>query len=79
MTNLTMYKLKPPIGQQLVFKISGRMAKYQGDLDFYVSKIRNLNVDVKNHVISEVMDPVESGGKRVTHKKSKKFNKLIEF
>ena len=58
---------------------SSKDGKYQGDLDFDVSKISNLNVDVKNHVISEVMDTVENGRKWFTHKKSKKFNKLIEF
>ena len=55
------------------------MEKYQGDHDIDVSKIIHLNDDVKNNVISEVMDTVDSGRKRVSHKKLKKFNKLIEF
>ena len=71
--------MKYPIGQQSVLKISGRMENYQGHDDLDVSKIGNMNVDVKNHFIYEVMDPVESGRKQFTHKKSKKFNKLIEF
>ena len=74
-----MEKLKNPIGQQLVMKIARRMANYKGCDDFNLSKIINLKVDVKNHVISEVMDPFESGRKRFTHKKYKKFKELIEF
>ena len=74
-----MEKLKHPTGQQLVSKIDGRMENYQGHDEFDVSKICNLNVDVKNQVTSEVMGSVESGRKQFTHKKSKKFNKLIEF
>ena len=72
-------KLKPPIVQQLVLKIDGRMANYHWHDVLDVSKMSNLNVDVKNHVISEVMDTVEIGRKWVSHKKSKKFNELIEF
>ena len=67
------------IGKKLVGKIAQRMEKYQGDLDFDVSKIRNLNIDVKNQVLSEVIEPVEAGIKRVTHNNYKKFNELIEF
>ena len=55
------------------------MEKYHEYLDLNVPKIGNLNIDVKNHVISEVMDNVVSGRKQVSPKKSKKFNKLIEF
>ena len=79
MTKLTMEKMKHPFGQQLVLKIAGRTAKYQSDVDFDVSKISNLNIDDKNHVIYEVMDTVENGRKQFSHKKSKKFNKLIEL
>ena len=59
MTKLTMEKLKHTIGQQVVLKIAGKMENHQGHDDLYVSKISNLKVDVKDHVISKVMDPVE--------------------
>ena len=39
MIKLTIEELKHPIGKQLVLKISERMANYQGDADFEVSKI----------------------------------------
>ena len=55
------------------------MKSYQGNDDLNVSKIINLNIDVTTQFISEVMDTVESGRKRFTHKKFKKFSKLIEF
>ena len=63
----------------LLWKIAQWMEKYQVDRDLDVSKIIHLNFDVKNHVISEVMDTVVSGRKRISHKKLKKFKELIEF
>ena len=55
------------------------MANYQGVAKFEVLNIINLNIDVKNQVFSEVIEPVETGRKQFTQKKFKKFNELIEF
>ena len=62
MSELTIHKLDG-IGLKLVQKIAQWIEKYQGDLEFDVSKIINLNVDVKNHVMYEVMDNFESSRK----------------
>ena len=60
MSELEIRKLEEK-GLTLVVKIAQWMENYQVDRDLDVSKIIHLNVDVKNHVISEVMETVETG------------------
>ena len=55
-------------------KFAERKVYYQGHVDFDVSKISNLNIDLKHQVISEVMNPVKSCRNHLTHNKSKKIN-----